>query len=88
MDFNSNMHAHVLCVCQTNERKDSGTFVQVYLSGTLTHKGGSVAPLCANGIEYKNTVLDDACEQLGIKRLFSNPFHPNATQELRMCTTF
>ena len=35
-----------------------------------------MAILSDNGTEFKNPVLTDACEQLGIKRLFSKPFHP------------
>ena len=43
--------------------------VQVYLSGILTHKGGNTVILNDKGTEFKNAVLTDACEQLGIKRL-------------------
>ena len=56
--------------------------VQAYLSGLFTHKGGSIAILNVNGTEFKNTVLNEACEQLVIKRLFSNMFQPKPTKEL------
>ena len=62
--------------------------IQACLFGIFTPKRDSVAILCDNGTEFKNTVLDNTYKQLGIKRLFSNPFHPKATQELRMCIIF
>ena len=49
--------------------------VPAYLSGILFHKGESVAILSNNSTEFKNKVLKGACDQLGIKRLFSNLFH-------------
>ena len=45
-------------------------------SGVFSHIGGSVSILSDNGTEFKNTFLTVACEQLGIRRLYSNPFHP------------
>ena len=50
--------------------------VQTYPSGILAHKSGGVAILSDNGTEYKNKLLNQVCDQLGIKRIFSNPFHP------------
>ena len=49
MGFNSNVYTHIICVYHTEER-------------ICTHEGGSVAILSDNGTEFKNTVLDDACE--------------------------
>ena len=56
--------------------------VQAYLSGILTHKGKSVAILSDNVTEFENKVLNEACDQLGIKRLFSNPFHPQGNAKV------
>ena len=50
--------------------------VQAYLSGILAYKGESVAILTDNGTEFKNKVLNEECDHLGIKQLFSNLFHP------------
>ena len=61
--------------------------VQAYLSGILAHKGGNVAILSDNGTEFKNKTLNEACDQLGIKR-FSSLFHPNAIQEQKMFIIF
>ena len=46
--------------------------VQAYLSGILAQKGRCVAILSDNGTEFQNKVLNEACDQLAIKRLFSN----------------
>ena len=35
-----------------------------------------------NGTELKNKFLNKACNQLGIKRLFSNPFHPQGNAKV------
>ena len=58
------------------KEKSADNVVQAYLSGIFTHKGGSIAILSANSTGLKNTALNKACEQLDIKRLFSNQFHP------------
>ena len=50
--------------------------VQGHLSGILAHKGRSVAILGDDGTEFKNKFLNEAYNQLVIKRLFSNTFHP------------
>ena len=63
--------------------KSAENAAQANMSGILAHKGGNVATLSDNGTEFGNKVLNEVCDQLGIKRLFSNPFHPqgNATVE-------
>ena len=57
------------------KEKSAEKVVQAYLSDILAHKGGSVAILHDNGTEFRNKVLNEVCDQLGIKRLFANPFH-------------
>ena len=56
--------------------KSAENIIQDNLSAILAHKGRSVAILSDNGTEFKNKVLNEACYQLGFKRLFSDPFHP------------
>ena len=58
------------------KEKSAENNVQANLSGILVQKDRSVAILSNNGKEFKNKVLNEACNQLGVKRLFSNPFHP------------
>ena len=76
MGFDSNLYTHIICVHYSNKGKKSAeNAVKAYLSGTLANKGGSVAILSNNGIEFKNKALNEACDQPGIKRLFSSLFH-------------
>ena len=63
------------------EERSAENVIQAYLSGILAHKSGSVAILSDNGAEFKNKVLYEECDQLGIKRLFSNSFTPEMIQE-------
>ena len=60
--------------------------VQPYLSGILTHRVESVAILSDNGTEFKNKMLHKVCDQLGIKRLFTNPFHPQGNAKVKTFT--
>ena len=65
------------------KEKSVESVVQAYLSDILALKGGSMVILSDNGTEFKNKVLNEVCDQSDIKRLFSNPFHPqdNAKME-------
>ena len=45
--------------------------VQAYLSGILANKCESVAMLSDNGTGFKNKVLNEVCDQLGIKGYFA-----------------
>ena len=49
--------------------------IKAYLSGVLAHKGRCGAILSDNGTKFKNKVLNQASNLLGIKSLFSNLFH-------------
>ena len=60
-------------------KEKSAENVQAYPSNIFAHKGGSIAILGDNGTEFKNTALNEACNQLGTKRIFSKPFHPKGT---------
>ena len=64
------------------EEKSAENVVQAYLSGILAHKGRSVAILSDNCTDFKNKVLNEVCDQLGIKRLLSNPFHPQGNAKV------
>ena len=56
------------------KEKSAENVMQAYLSGISVHKGGSIAILRDNGTEFKNTTLNEVCDQHGIKGIFSNPF--------------
>ena len=62
--------------------------VQASLSGILAHKGGSVAILSDNGTSFKDNVLHKACDQFGIKRLFSKPFYPQCNSRIENIWNF
>ena len=61
---------------------------QAYLSGILVHIGRSVAILNENGKAFKNKVLNEACNQLSIKQLFSNPFHSQGNTKVENVHNF
>ena len=88
MGFDSTMSSHILHVCNSDEGKSAENVVQSYLSGILAHKGSSVAILSDNGTEFKNKVINEACDQLGIKRLFSNPFYPQGNAKVENVHNF
>ena len=68
------LHTSYVFVIPMKE-KSAENVVQAYLSGILSYKGRSVVILSNNCTEFKNKVLSEVCDQLGIKRLFSNLFH-------------
>ena len=63
------------------KEKSAENVILVYLSGILAQKDGNVAILSDNVTELKKKAVNEACDQLGIKGLFSNPFHPKVIQE-------
>ena len=70
------------------KEKSTENVVQTYLSGIVAHKGRSVAILSKNCTELKNKVLNEACNQLGIKRLYSNLFHPQGNVRVQNVHNF
>ena len=57
------------------KEKSVENFVQANLSDILANKGGRIVILGNNGREIKKKVLNEACNQVGITKLFYNPFH-------------
>ena len=62
--------------------------VQAYLSGILAHKGRSVAILSDNGTKFKNKILNEVYDQLGIKMIYSNLFHPQGNAKVENVHNF
>ena len=62
--------------------KSAENALQGYLSGILAYKGRCVTILSDNGMRFKNKILTETCNQLGIKRLFSKPFHPQGNAKV------
>ena len=88
MAFNSNLHVHIICVNHTLKEKSVENFTQVYLSNIFAHKGDSIAILSDNGTEFQNTSLNEACNQLSIKRIFSNQFLPQGNSRIKNVHNF
>ena len=70
------------------KEKSAEDGVQANLSGILAHKGGGVAILSDNGTVFKNKVLNEVCDQIGTKRLFSNPFYPQGKAKVENVHNF
>ena len=70
------------------KEKTAENVVQASLSGILAHKGRSVAIPSDTGTESKNKDLNESCNQLGIKRLFSNLFHPQGNARVENVNNF
>ena len=70
------------------KEKSAQDVVQAYLSGILGYKGRSVMILSYNSTEHKNKVINEAYDQIGIKRLFSNPFHPQGNAKVENVHNF
>ena len=81
--------SHTFYVFAVPMRENSAeNAVQVYLSVIPAHKDGSVTIFSGNGSEFKNKAVDEACDQLGIKRLFSNLFHPQGISRIENVHNF
>ena len=70
------------------KEKSAESVIQAYLSGILAHKGGSMAILSYNDTEFKNKVLNMVYDQLSIKRLFYNCFHPQGNTKMENAHNF
>ena len=70
------------------KEKSAENVIQAHLSGILANKGGSRAMLSDNNTEFKNKVLHEACNQLGIKRLFCNQFHLQGNAKVKNVHNF
>ena len=70
------------------KEKSAENVIQAHLSGILAHKDGNVAILRGNVTEFKNKDVYEACDQIGIKRLFSNPFHPQSNSRIENVHNF
>ena len=75
------LHMSYVFAVPMKEKSDENV-VQAYFSGLLTNKDGSVAILSGNSTEFKNKVLNEVCDQLGINNLFANSFHPQGNAKV------
>ena len=64
------------------KEKPAQHIVHAYLTGILAKVGESCAILLDNGTEFHNRSSIAACDQLGIKQTYSNPFHPEGNSHI------
>ena len=69
MGPDSNLPTHNYVFVILMKERSTENVVQAYLSCILAHKGRSVAILSNNGTAFKNKVMNEACNQLGIKKV-------------------
>ena len=67
----------VFCIpLKTKSRED---VVQAYINRVYSHFGGSEKVLTDNGTEFKNRLINEVCEQLGVKhKIYSPPYRPQS----------
>ena len=70
------------------KEKSAENVIQSYLSGILAHKAGTVVILCDNSTEFKNEVLNEVYDKLGIKMLFSILFHQQGNAKVENVHNF
>ena len=70
------------------KEKSAENVVQAYQSVIFADKVGSVAILSDNGIEFKNTTCNKECEELSIKKLFTNPFNHQGNSRIKNVYNF
>ena len=59
--------------------KSAEDVVQAYIDKVYSQIGGSEKVLTDNGIEFKNKLINEVCEQLGVKlKIYSPPYRPQS----------
>ena len=80
------LHTSYVFDVPMKEKSDENA-VQTYRPDILVHKRG-VTILSDNGTEFRNKGLNQACNQLGIRRLSSNPFSPQGNSRIDSAHNF
>ena len=68
--------------------KTAESVVKVYLSGILSRARASMVCLSDNGSELKNSQMNTVLKQLGIKRIYSNPYRPQGNSRIENVHNF
>ena len=76
MGFRNNIPAYIFRFAIPMKEKSAEMLYKSTCKAYSLKKGGSITFLSDNATKFKNTILNEACDQHGTKRLFSNPFHP------------
>ena len=64
--------------------KSAGTIVATFINEYLPVYICPRYILSDNGIEFKNSLMDQVLQQLGIDRIFSAPYHPQSNGQLEV----
>jgi hypothetical protein len=70
----------------TNKKME--TILHTYFTQFYTSHGGSDYILSDNGREFRNTMFNKLAQQLGMKRIFSSPHHPQGNSKLEAAHKF
>ena len=68
--------------------KSSDTIVSTFINEYLQVHMCPQYILLNNGMEFKNSLMDQVLQQLGIDRIFSGPYHPQSNGKLEACHKF
>ena len=68
--------------------KTAESIVEAYLSGILSRAGASMVFLSDNGSELKNSQMNTALKQLGIKCIYYNPYRPQGNLYIKNICNF
>ena len=77
---------YVIAVPKPDKTADS--VIEVYLSGILSREGASMVCLSDNDSELKNNQMNTILKQLGIKRIYSNPYRPQGKSRIENVHNF
>ena len=64
--------------------KSADTIVSMFINGYLPVHRCPQYILLDNGMEFKNNLMDQVLQQLGIHRIFSAPYHPQRLGKLNV----
>ena len=65
--------------CIPLKTKSAEDVVLVYIDRVYSQFGGSEKVLTDNGTEFKNKLINEVCEQLGVKhKIYSPPYRPQS----------
>ena len=62
--------------------KSAETIVKAYMNHVYSIFGGSSRMLTDNGSEFKNEVLKEVCDKLGVERVYSPVYTPQSNGKL------
>ena len=69
--------------CIPLKTKSAEDVVQAYIDRVYSQFGGSEKVLTDNGSEFKNKLINEVCEQLGVKhKIYSPPYRPQSNGKI------